>query len=302
MKRFIINIIFFILIVAAIDMAFGKICTYLNSHSKGGDTKKHYYIAKETNDDILIFGSSRACHHYVPGILSDSLQMKTYNCGVEGNGILLSYSYMKLITNHHTPKIVIYDISNFDIITDDYTKYLGWQKRFYDEPGIAEVFNDVIPIEKYKMVSNLYQYNEKWLQMLSDNVLPKQLVLNGGYKPIYSTMDYKPKAEMAKLNPLIWDETKKKYFKKFHDLCKQNEITFIVAYSPLYKAESSIQYQEVSDFCKENNITLWDYYSDTTFSRHHKYFADTDHMNDEGAIEYTKLIAHKLKKLIKTED
>lgn len=65
MKKFIIRILTFFAVVAMIDVAFGYVCRYLNSHAKGGDTLNHYYIAKECDKDILIFGSSRCMHHYV---------------------------------------------------------------------------------------------------------------------------------------------------------------------------------------------------------------------------------------------
>ena len=78
----------FFSIVAVIDCGFGVICDYLNSHSKGGDTKDRYYIAKQTSEDLLMMGSSRMHHHYVTEIVEDSLHMSAYNCGVDGNGIL----------------------------------------------------------------------------------------------------------------------------------------------------------------------------------------------------------------------
>lgn len=296
MIKYIKNICIFFIIVAIIDVAFGKVCFYLNSHAKGGDTQRHYHIAKGCNEDILIFGSSRACHHYIPALLSDSLNVSVYNCGVDGNGILLFYSYMRMILGYHTPKVVIYDISSgFDMGKDDFTKYLGWQKRFYNEPGVNEVFNDVSPMEKCKMISSLYRYNGDWIQMLSDNIAPKQLVLDGGYKPIYRSMDYEPETQETEPKPTPWDETKKKFFKKFYSICREKGITFIVAYSPFYKASSSIQYQEMTQFCQENNIPLWDYYADPCFSLNRDFFADTSHMNDKGAREYTKMIVERLK-------
>lgn len=296
MIKYIRNICIFFIVVAAVDVAFGKACFYLNSHAKGGDTQRHYHIAKGCKEDILIFGSSRACHHYIPSLLSDSLNLSVYNCGVDGNGILLFYSYLKMILGYHTPKIVIYDISSsFDMEKDDFSKYLGWQKRFYNEPGVDEVFNDVSPMDKYKMFSSLYRYNEDWLQMLSDNISPKQTVLEGGYKPIYQSMDYESETQDHNPKPTTWDETKKKYFKKLYSLCCESNVTFIVAYSPLYKASSSIEFQEMTQFCQKNTIPLWDYYASPCFSLNRDYFADTSHLNDKGAQEYTRMIANRIK-------
>lgn len=173
MKKFIAHIIIFFIVVSLMDVSFGYICRYLNSHAKGGDTQNHYYIAKECDKDILIFGSSRCSHHYVPKIIEDSLGMSCYNCGVDGNGIIYLYSRLLMMTNRYIPKVIIYDIQqNFDVEVGDNMRYLGWQKRFYDQSGLKEVFKMVNSMEQYKMWSQLYRYNGDFIQMLSDNIHP----------------------------------------------------------------------------------------------------------------------------------
>lgn len=69
--------------------------------------KTDNFISDEVDANILIFGSSRAAHHYVPSILSDSLDMSCYNCGMDGNGIIYGYGKLKTITARYYPKIVI---------------------------------------------------------------------------------------------------------------------------------------------------------------------------------------------------
>ena len=88
--------------------------------------KTDNFISDEVDANILIFGSSRAAHHYVPSILSDSLDMSCYNCGLDGNGIIYGYGKLKTITARYYPKIVILDIQpTFDLFTNDNCKYLA---------------------------------------------------------------------------------------------------------------------------------------------------------------------------------
>ena len=299
MRKYLIKIILFFIAVVIIDIAFGFACRYLNTHAKGGDTKNHYDIAMNMKADVLLFGSSRCIHHYVPSIIKDTLEMSVYNCGVDGNGILYQYSRLRMILNRYTPKVIVYDICpEFDIENGDNSKYLGWQKRFYDVPGVNEVFEDINQMEKYKMFSQLYRYNSDFIQMLSDNVNPLQDVDGAGYKPKLGTMDYQP--EQSDMNPTVkeWDPLKKKYFKKFYGLCKQNGIMLIIAYSPLYKANTSIEFNAITNFCHQNNILLIDNYHNPMFTEHRDYFADTRHMNDTGAQEYTKVFASEIRKLL----
>lgn len=299
MRKYIRNIILFFVAIAIIDIAFGFTCRYLNSHAKGGDTKTHYDIAMNMKADVLLFGSSRCIHHYVPSILEDSLGMSVYNCGLDGNGILYQYSRLRMILNRYIPKVIVYDIfTSFDIEEGDNTKYLGWQKRYYDIPGVSEVFDEINPFEKYKLCSQLYRYNGSFVQMLSDNIHPIQEADGAGYKPVRYTMDYEPEQNDNVPTAIPWDPLKKKYFEKFYQLCKENGIVFIAAYSPLYKAKNSLGYTAITDFCHQNDIPLLDNYNNPIFSENRDYFGDVSHLNDTGALKYTNYIAPDIKRAI----
>ena len=92
MKKYLIKIGLFFLLVAIVDVAVGKTFSYLLDHVKGGDNGRNNYICDSLRTDILVFGSSRAIHHYNPLILTDSLGLSCYNCGQDGNGSILNYA------------------------------------------------------------------------------------------------------------------------------------------------------------------------------------------------------------------
>lgn len=298
MKRFTKYILIFFVIVGAIDIAFGVVARYLNTHAKGGDTKNHFYIAYEMTDSVLIFGSSRAIHHYNPKILEDSLETTVYNCGLDGNGIIYNYGRLLSILSRYQPQTIIYDvISDFDMATDDYSKYLQWQKRLYgDVPGIKEIFQDVNGFEKIKMLSNLYKYNGSIIQMLSDNVKPQQSLSFHGFKPLNGVINYD--VASPKKVPVKWDELKLKYFRKFIEDCKQNNINLIISISPWYKAVDSSEYANIIALCQEYNLPLIDMLADPSFSENPQYFADASHLNSVGADIFTTKFAKRLKLLL----
>lgn len=298
MKRFILKICIFFVCIIVIDFFFGKACSYLNSHAKGGDTKSHYYISNQSTEDIIILGSSRAVHHYIPSIISDSLNRSVYNGGVDGNGIIFLYGRLDIITKHHIPEIVIYDANiDFDIKHNDNAKYLNWLKRFYDKPGIDSLFLSISHNEKYKMYSNLYRYNTSFIQMASDNISPKQLVENGGYKPLYGEMDYELQfyEQPATTN---WDPLKHHYFIKLFELCQNNNITLIVTISPMYNATSSDCFLPLKELCNKYDIPFIDFYANNKISITKKYFKDSSHMNHDGASLFSSIIATKIKPFI----
>lgn len=297
MKKFFIWMIAFFVAVVAIDLAFGAGCRYLIKHAKGGFTRSHEYIANHCSEDVLIFGSSRAIHHYVPEIITDSLGMSCYNCGMDGNGILYLYSRFLMVTNRYTPKVIVYEVTNsFDLKSDDYTRYLGWQKRYCDIPGVMDVITDISPNEKWKLKSNLYKYSGIFIQLVADNFNSLHEVDNTGYAPVYKNVDYGPdEVQQSDSTATHWDAKKKSYFEKLVSDCRQKGIKLIFAYSPMYGAKSSAVYKEFTEFCKEQDIPLIDYYAKEGFADTQAFFADGSHLNDTGAKEYTKAVVGEIR-------
>ena len=295
MKKFIEWLFIFFGAVIALDCAFGATCRYLNSHAMGGDTKSHYYIAKECNEDILIMGSSRARHHYVPSILSDSLGMSVYNCGTDGNGVILMYSRLLMVSQRYLPKIIIYDLnSSFDFAIEDNLKYLDKQKRFCDDSGVSNVIDKISPFEKYKLYCNLYRYNGSFVQMTADNIKPMQDITDNGYCPIYEEMDYQP-VKILSPQSKEWDPIKKYCMTQFIDLCNEMGIKLVFVLSPFASGEEFSCKDLLTEFADVNDISILDYYNNQEFVGHSDLFGDTSHLNDKGARKFTCLLAARLR-------
>ena len=127
MKLNIFRVFLFIFFIIGFDQSLGLACRYLNSHAKSGDTAKHYYIADQCNEDILIFGSSRAEVTYDPQIIKDSLGLTAYNCGSANSSIILQYGRLSMITQRYCPKLVILDMTTyFDIEKNDVKDELNY--------------------------------------------------------------------------------------------------------------------------------------------------------------------------------
>lgn len=301
MKKFIIWFIAFVVAIVAVDFGFGAACRYLIAHAKAGFTQSHEYVANHCEDDVLIFGSSRALHHYVPEVITDSLGMSCYNCGMDGNGILYLYSRFLMLTSRYNPKIIIYDVEPvFDLSIDDYTKYLGWQKRYCEIPGVMNVITDINPIEKWKLLCSFYKYNGSFVQMLADNLHPLHTLDKTGYEPLFNVMDYEP--EVKQQTRVNWDAKKRSYFEKLVEDCNQKNIFLIFAYSPMYGMQNTAVFDEFTEFCKEHNVALINYYACEDYVFKKELFSDSYHLNDIGAREYTKKIVKDMKVIIKSKN
>lgn len=270
----------------------------MQHHSKGGDTGRMEYIVNYMNEDILIFGSSRAIHHYNPEIIEDSLQMSCYNCGRDGNGIIFSYGMYRLFKNRYTPKFIIYDIiDDFDLINENNNeKYLEWLRCYYDKPGIDSIFINVDKNEKYKMIPQMRWYNYKFIQIASDYISPKQSDIKG-YRPLEGIIKYEPIEINNK--PIHYDNLKLEYFKLLIKDCKEKGTKLIFVVSPKYKGGKKQSYEAIIRLAKHENIPFFYYYNDNEISSKKKYFEDSMHMNKYGAEEYTKKIINDIKLYLK---
>jgi len=295
MKRFILRIVLFFSIILIADVVLGRLFSFMVSHAVGGDNGRVNYICNQTNEDMLIFGSSRANHHYNPQILMDSLSLSVYNCGEDGNGIILNYGRLLMIEQRYMPKYIIYDVScGFDLETNDNHKYIGKLKPYYERKGIKDVFVSVDMTEKWKMLSQLYRYNSSFLTVFDDYLHPNQSMGFQGYRPYEGKMDVRTinsKKEFKK--HVEYDSLKLAFMAKFIEHC--NDVKMIFAVSPVWYGRDTKRLRPVIDLCKQHGILFLDFSNDSKFVHNNEYFKDDYHLNAQGADEFTKDLIQELR-------
>lgn len=297
MKKFVGKIGVFFLLVIVADVVIGHGLDYMISHITVGGQGRDNYIANEAKDDVLVFGSSRAVHHYNSTMIEDALGMSCYNCGDDGSGIILSYGRLLMIKERHQPKIIIQDVNpNFDLMVNDNHKYLGWLKSHYNKECLHAIFEDIDKTEKYKMMSHLYRYNSRFLQNIITFITGK--ANDGGvkgFRPKRGNLDKMKIRELKneeKTDCYEYDSLKLEYINKFIDLTDGAKLFFVV--SPMWYGMDGLQLQPLRVICQERGIPLIDFSNDPKYVHHDEFFKDGVHMNTEGADEFTHDLIAKL--------
>lgn len=299
MKKYLINILLFFIAIAALDILYGLACQYMNDHSKGGGVQSRYYVNRESKEDILIFGSSRAKHHYVPDVIEDSLRMTCYNAGEDGNGIIYCYGVLKMVTERYAPKIIFYDVTRFDFIKDDNTKYLDLLKPYYYEHGIDSIFWSIEPKTRVMMLSNLYRFNTTCFRVFG-NYIRSTANAPKGYSPLFKTMDYEPEFIVPDQNTPALDNIKLSYFERFIQLCQSYGIQLVCFVSPSYKAYSNEDYYyPIIQLCEKSGTPFYYMEAVSDISSDRSFFQDKTHMNDRGARMYTQKVVDTVSENIK---
>ena len=300
MKKFIILLFALFTILSGIDIATGFVFDKLTLSAKRGYTGRNEFIADKLHDPVLVFGSSRSVHHYDPQVLADSLGVPCYNCGQDGMGIITFYGRFKLLTARYTPRLIIYDVTtDFDLRRNDNVTYLTWLKPYYNRPGIDSIFWHIEPTERVKMLSNMFRYNGKALQIITDNKPgdDNDDALKG-FVPLDGIMTY-DKEEDATKTQVDFDPVKLYYISRLVKDCSAKGIRLVFAISPLYNSvkQPDAYLADFLTLARKQNVPVINHYYDTRFATNKNLFQDTYHMNRSGAEIYTSILAHEIKQL-----
>lgn len=294
MKKFVLKVLLFFALVVVMDCAFGSVFSWLRIRAKGGSTANCEYIANRCEDDIIILGSSRATHHYVPQIIEDSLGLSCYNCGEEGNGVVLAYGRLLMLTNRYKPKLVLYEITpGYDYGTKEpNAKYLGYLRPYYCKNGIKSIFADFDDeLSFLKMQSKMYQNTGKLLPDLVDNFVFRENMK--GYAPLYGSLDTAPSQQVK--TEMTIDSIKLSYVEKLIVLCKNNDIPLLFMISPEFNyGEDMTRYKPALQLCDHYGVSVINCINEPGISDNIKYFQDNTHLNNEGAVTYTQLLVSKM--------
>lgn len=300
MKRFIIKLVTFAILLAAVDTTSGFVFDYMVKNAKGGVFKQHNYINNELTSDIIFLGSSRCMHHYVTQMIEDSLGLSCYNCGMDGMGIPFMYARYKMIAERCKPKYVFYDVcDSYDLIIDPSapnTRNLKWLKPFYNQADNSQVFSDLDSNSKYKMQSKLYRWNSNFFRLLQES-LKSNYAFDKGYVPLYGELseDYRVSNNQGSVEV---DSFKINYWRKFIETLKMDNVQLVLLCSPTWGNRSDKTYNAIFEIAKEYDITVLNHSTDPRFVFNREYFVESWHLNDKGAHAYTSCVISEIKDLI----
>lgn len=295
MKKYLLYILLFFGIVALVDFGFGFTCEYLQNHAKGGTMKSICQTAKVQTSAIIILGSSRAHHHYVPSVISDVKGMTAYNGGVDGNGIVLASGLYDLIEERYTPKVIFYDVEpSFDINVyaedGNNNRYIGHLRPYFQDHRIKQILFRIDPSECFKNLSAMFRYNAKIVDLLKDQVVMSDYTTDG-YAPLYGIMKKTPEVRINGNRP-IQDTLKLNMMEEFISRLSQSKTKLIMVASPKYGAKSSEVFDPIKELCARYGVEFWDYYAEPEFQRI-DYFKESMHLNDKGARAFSECISRR---------
>lgn len=317
MRQLLKNILLFAIFV------FGPICVLhfvvkegMKKSPLAGGSLNDIYNSR-INADLLIAGSSRAINHYDTRVLDSMLHLNSYNIGISGWGMNLEYAMYKLYVAHNKkPRYVVQNIgwSHFRNRHD----FFGYEQFIpYAGDSIVQAYTGGLEgsftfADRYFPLfcyNNHFRYIWEGFKSYCFNVAsPPPYPSFKGFIPLHEKwMDNVEFENLKKNAPEVFqfdkNDTLIRDLRLFLQDCKDHDIKAILVYSPTYiettymmhnRAEMLRIYNEIAD---EYNVPILDYTFDS-ISHRKELFANTQHMNAEGARLFSQRLATDLVKFI----
>lgn len=313
-RLFISKVILFIIIFMIVDFLIGSVILNSFFNQKSGKYARIMHSIKNTEADILIFGSSAANHHYIPQLFEKGLNQSTYNVGVQGQYIIFFLALQELILERLDPKVIILNVDS---------RWLNESQDAYDRlhdlhPYYWDYYNILKPILSlnsrfidFKLLFKTYQTNSTHLHMIYYYFSPQADFQ--GYKPLYGNFKKLPDVEKEsknriKLKEREIDQNFVNAFSKFISNAKNKNIKLIFSVSPTIfgvdiDSPNNNSMMKLKEIAELEKIPLYDFSNDARFkNRDDLFFTDGVHLNDEGAQLLSNLLIEKMKDSLPKED
>lgn len=309
--KYLLSVIAVVMAVVVVDKSMGFMMDYLlRSVPVTQDMGKGQFARNEVKTDLVVVGSSRAAHHYDVNMLSDSLGLSAYNVGLDGRFYLDNCCVMHALMERYSPKIIILEIAA-DAMYEEATNNLeGLYHYYWNDPYVKDIVDKEEGWQTgVKLMSSLYRHNANSFKTIGYGI--KGLRAGKGEDPLhgYVPIKYREKRKELELKESSAGGTgltvSQRNIGLLHGLlatAKEKNIDVYVITSPSFHSPSNRNNKSTSAIeatCRSCGAYYWDYSSEPLFLENPRWFNDGAHLNEDGAREFSRLVAARIQKTCK---
>jgi len=297
LKKFSKAFIIILVCIVLADFVIGSALAHLYKIQSSGLLYRANYAKNVTTADYLVFGSSRANHHYDPKVFEQELNKSFYNCGRDAQGIIYTCAFTSSVINRYKPKGIIIDVRpNEFTITDKGT--IASLLPYKDDKLVSRYFEYNGPYENIKTLSHIYPYNSLLTNLLVGitSFNKKRTEDYKGYQALKSVSKSKTLTEFAEHNEV--DTAKVTYFKQLLTQLDKENIPTLVVISPLnYEYIDGPTVEILKKECAGFKSIQFLNYAHDPLCKNPLNFSDKYHLNDKGAAIFSEMIVAKMRSL-----
>ena len=300
---FCVKVVVFVALLFAVDRIVGAAFVAMKDMGLEKNPEnmwmKTAFTVENVDADVVVIGSSKASHHYVPQMLEDSLRMTAYNCGQDGCFFLYQNCIINMILDRYAPKVILWDIqpSTFTIYDRDEYQNIRYLSPYYDHSLWAKRYIDSesskMPV---RMQSRMFAYNSKVLSYLFPLISGGSKTENG-YIPLPNEGYNYPEKRRSEESEVQYSPNKKylSLLSATLERCEEKGVAVQLFISPEYNYESDAYLAAVKDIGRvsfDKGVRCHNYHSLTTCDS--TMFKDACHLNDKGARIYTEKVVQDM--------
>ena len=297
-------ILFTIILFLVLDNFLGIILNYYYLKIETGPIGKTNYIINSTNEELLFIGASSTTHHYIPEVFEKELKLSCYNAGQDGTGLAYYYALIKMILVRYTPKIIILDIAQgiLNKNYDDYARLSPLLPYYKDHKEMRPIIIKRSKFEKIKLLLNTYPYNSLIAQIIWKNLNQgdNKLLNSQGFSLLSGKLNLKTLKNKKKINIEV-DPAKVNTILEIIKITEKNDIKLIIVSPPSYIDKYEYAKNRIQNISYLQGIDFIDFENDSTFTGKEELFHDFNHLNHEGAYQFSVIAANKIKNLLENK-
>lgn len=302
-QKFLFNLTVFICVVFALDFSLGKCLRFFYFAQKSGIEYHTTYTLDSVSSEVVVLGSSRADHHFIPSIIEDSLHKSCFNAGRSGQGLFYHEAILQSLMLRYKPEYVILEISPVELYYDkmSYDGLSVLMPYYHQNQFIDKALNLKGKYEKLKYLSSIYPFNSlihlglKAFVGSEDNVTESKLA---GYIPLKGVVKDSVLRKREKFEAKTFadiDINKVNSLKSIIYLCQKNDVKLLLIQSPRFHLVDVDASCEVFErIIRETHTEYVNLSGIPLFNRNPEWFRDLTHLNDKGARVFTTLVTRYL--------
>ncbi len=293
--------IFVVSIVSVLLFIQIKIESSMKKVTDGNIGKINAVMKHELDEDITVWGASTAYVHFDAPMISDSLNLSTFNMGIDGTNIDQYYGLLKEYLNYTKNSryiVIALDVHGAFMKRDALYDIHNWTHHFSNkniDSCFSEIDADLMWKSKYIPFYKLTVYNKHNFRYVRQNLFSDQK----SYQ--FAKKGYQPKSTFLKdVNRVDQKSQKvdinKRVFKKLKQACllaQSKSIQPIVVITPCYEKGFNLLENADEVVAKINSLSNYGVevfdYSQSKLSNNPSLFCDFTHLNTQGATEFSKL-------------
>jgi len=254
--------------------------------------------------EIVVFGSSRACHHYESEVIENITGKSTYNIGRDGLGVPYTRGACDVLLKSYCPKTIVIEVGPKSIMTRSCGNQLKRVSRLAPYIDQSDVVKEMIlsqgPQHKYRYMSKAFRFNGLPMYVFYD--ITKRDKFVKGYEALDKVYD--PTYFRLPVNAgkgFVQSDLNEDCVRLLIDTirsAKENGAEVILVTSPRwggfagYESDERECFAFIEQLAKEHGASYiavmqedYPHFADASL------FADVDHLNRQGARVFSEIIA-----------